>query len=47
MSVRYYQVVGDMGAEKSSEAYPLMALCDECVGNNVWVLILLVIYYKQ
>ena len=31
--VKAYQVVGDMTAEKSSDAYPMMDLCDECVGS--------------
>lgn len=29
----YYQVSGDMMAEKSSDAYPYIPLCDDCVGN--------------
>ena len=35
---RYYQVYGDMTAEKSSEAYPYIPLCDDCVGNYEVVL---------
>lgn len=30
---RYYQVSGDMSAEKSRDAYPYMSLCDECVND--------------
>ncbi|EMF7366694.1 hypothetical protein V4F52_004545 [Vibrio vulnificus] len=28
-----YEVEGNMLAEKSSEAYPVMALCEDCVGG--------------
>lgn len=28
---KYYQVCGDMQAEKSSDAYPYIPLCEECV----------------
>lgn len=31
--MKLYQVVGDLTADKSSEAYPVMTLCDECVKN--------------
>jgi len=33
MLIRFYQVEGDLTASKSRDVYPLMALCDECVGN--------------
>ncbi len=29
--MKRYQVIGDLSAEKSSEAYPFLTLCDECV----------------
>lgn len=28
-----YQVFGDMTAEKSSDAYPELVLCEDCVAN--------------
>lgn len=28
-----YQVEGNMAAEKSSEAYPIMTLCADCVDS--------------
>lgn len=33
MNVRNYQVYGDMTSDKSSEAYPVKSLCDDCVSN--------------
>ena len=33
MAIKNYMVHGDMSAEKSSDAYPVMALCDDCVGE--------------
>ncbi|SEK09311.1 hypothetical protein SAMN05216550_117172 [Paraburkholderia tropica] len=29
-----YQVQGDLASEKSSEAYPTMVLCEDCVANH-------------
>jgi len=34
----YYQVYGDMTAEKSSENYPYIPLCEDCVENYSVVL---------
>ena len=31
---RNYQVYGDMQSDKSSENYPEMTLCDECVAQR-------------
>jgi hypothetical protein len=28
-----YMVVGDLSSEKSSEAYPVMCICDDCIGD--------------
>lgn len=33
MSIKSYQVEGNLTADKSSEAYPQMMLCDECVED--------------
>jgi len=33
LSIRWYQVEGDLTADKSSEAYPLIMLCEECVAS--------------
>ena len=33
MTIRYYEVEGNLAADKSSEAFPTMALCDNCVCN--------------
>jgi len=32
-TVSCYQVWGDMSAEKSSDAYPMMDLCSDCVSS--------------
>ena len=31
--IRAYQVFGDMTAEKSSDAYPMKDLCNECASS--------------
>lgn len=33
MKNKSYQVWGDLSSEKSSENYPSMVLCENCVGN--------------
>ncbi|EMF4711982.1 hypothetical protein ACTMLF_17960 (plasmid) [Proteus mirabilis] len=35
---KYYQVYGNMLAEKSSEVYPYIPLCEECVQEHEVVL---------
>jgi len=32
-TINCYQVCGDMSAEKSRDAYPMMDLCSECVSS--------------
>lgn len=31
--MKLYEVEGNLTSDKSSEAYPVMSLCDECVSN--------------